>query len=109
MTLGVGLLELDVAQPCGFGEPPCAIDHRRGDVHPHHTPGHGQPGRVTRRLPGPAPDVQDVIAGPNPVASPQHHVVHPQFGIVVDAADLACPSRPGPFGISDRLRVVPVI
>jgi len=67
MGLGVGLLETDVVQPFSFRRPAGSLDERRGDVHPHHTPGHGQPRRVTRRLPGPAPDVEDVIVGTNAV------------------------------------------
>ena len=110
MSLGVGVLETDVVQPYGFRELAGSLDHRCGDVQPHHTPGHGQPRRVARRLPGPAPDVEDLIVGTNAVRPAQRLIVHPQLGVVVEATELVPGGggllRPGLFSLGDTIRVV---
>ena len=82
---GVRALEGDVGKPRRVREPAGPLDHGRGDIHPQRGPGLRHARRVTRRLPGSTPDIEDVIVGPDAVAPSQGLVVPLQLGIVVDA------------------------
>src|SRR6185436_20550642 len=66
--------------------------------------------RPALSLPGPAPDVEDVIVGTNAVRPAQHLVVHAQLGIVVDAAEVVSGcgglSRPDLFSLGGHILVV---
>ena len=62
VDLRVGALEGDVAQPLGPGELAGTVDRGRGDVDPKRAACPGRARGLPRRLPGPASDVEDVVA-----------------------------------------------
>ena len=82
MDLRVGMLEGDVAEPLGLGELAGTLDGGCGDVDPERaarlSPARGLPGR----LPGPASDVEDVVAVLDAAGPAQCLVMPPQFGVV---------------------------
>src|SRR5262252_7669799 len=61
VDLCVGVLEGDVAQPLGPGEFAGALDRGRGDVDPNGAPCLRRASGLSRGLPGPAADVEDMI------------------------------------------------
>src|SRR6185437_16932863 len=84
--LCVGALEGDVAQPLRLGEGAGTLDCRRADVDPEGAARPGRAGGLPGCLPGPASDVQDIIAGSHAAGGAQHLVMAPQFGVVAGEA-----------------------
>jgi len=81
--VSVGALEGDVVHPLRPGELAGPLDGGRGDVHPERAACPGYPRGLTGRLPAPASDVQDLLAGLDPPRPAQYLIVQPQFGVVV--------------------------
>jgi hypothetical protein len=88
MHLRVGALEGDVIYPLGPGELAGPVDDGRRDVDPERAACPGQARGLTGGLPGPASDVQDMLAGLDAQGPAQDLVVQPQFGVVIDEISL---------------------
>jgi hypothetical protein len=86
--LRVGTLEGDVAYPLRPGELAGPFDGGRGDVDPERAAVPGQARSLTGRLPAPAADVQDVLAGLDVARPSQHLSLQPHLGVVIDGVSL---------------------
>jgi hypothetical protein len=82
VDLRVGALEGGVAQPLRPGELAGTLDRGRGDVDPERTSRPGRARGLPGRLPGPASDVEDVVAELDGAGPAQYLVMPPQFGVV---------------------------
>jgi hypothetical protein len=79
--------------PLRPGELAGSLDGRRGDVNPERATCLGHARGLTGRLPAPASDVQDMLAGLDPTRPAQYLIVPPQLGVVVSGTG---PVRHGP-------------
>lgn len=75
----------------------CPVDDLRRDIDSDRTPLRCEPRGVARRLPGPAPDVEDAVMATDTVRTAQDVVVPLKFGIVIEAAT-------GPFAMMYSVR-----
>jgi hypothetical protein len=82
VNLSVGALEADIAQFLRPGELAGPLDRGRGHVDPERTARLGGARGLPGRLPGPAADVENVIAEPGAAGPAQYFVVPPQLGVV---------------------------
>ena len=82
VVLRVGAFEGDVAEPLGPGELAGPLDGGCGDVDPERAAGMGRTRGLPGRLPGPASDVEDVVAELDVAGPAQCLVVPLQFGVV---------------------------
>ena len=82
VDLRVGSLEGDVAQLLSPGEFAGALDRGRGDVDPERTARLGRARGLPGRLPGPAADVEDVVAELDAAGPAQDIVMPPQLSVI---------------------------
>ena len=82
VDLRVGALEGDVAQPLGPGELAGALDGGRGDVGAKRAACLSRARGLPGRLPGPAADVEDVVAELDAAGPAQDIVMPPQLSVI---------------------------
>jgi len=88
VNLRVGALEGNVARLLALGELAGPLDGGRRDVDPERAACRGHARGRTGRLPAPASDVQDMIAGLDAPCPAHYLMVQPQFGVVVNGTSL---------------------
>ncbi len=82
MRLRVAAHERHVVEPLGRAELAGAFEALLGDVDAQHAAGCGDAGGVTRRPPGPAADVEHMLAAADGSGGAQLGVVRAQLGLV---------------------------
>ncbi len=82
MHLGIAQLVPDVVEPFVRRYLTSALEHALGDVDAHNAARRRGTRRLASSQPGSAPDVDDIVTGPDPVGGAKVLVVSAQLGVV---------------------------